>query len=267
VRPRVGCVPYLNARPLADYLELPEVADRVELVYDTPARLAAALRLGDLQVAMVSSYELLTRPGLQLVPGASISSRGKVRSVRLFSKVPFERIESLALDSGSLTSTHLAQVLLSELYDCRPILSSEPPDPAAMLARNDACVLIGDIGMSAPSEGLHVMDLGEAWAELTGAPFVWAAWIGEAPIAPELCALLLEARHWGVRRLRQLAEKHARRLGWDPAVCSSYLIDTMEFDLTPAHTQALELFQTLCITHGLLQSRHPLTVAPAPQLA
>jgi chorismate dehydratase len=232
----------------------------LEIVYDTPSRLATALRLGKLEAAMVSSYELLLRPGLQMAPDISISSVGRVMSVRLLSKKPMEEIETLALDQSSLTSTHLAQLLLAEIYSSWPMVSSLPPDPMAMLAQNDACVLIGDIGMFAPSDGLQVLDLGQAWHELTGLPFVWAAWIGEN-LDPALCSLLLDAKESGTSRLVQLAEQHATEHGWDRGLCVEYLTEVMNYDLTPEHLQGLELFQTLCIKHGLLEYQYPISVA------
>lgn len=263
---RVGCVPYLNARPLVAYLERPEVSADVAVVYDTPSRLAASLRLGELDVALVSSYEALLRPGLEIVPDVSISTRGRVLSVRLFSKVPFEEIQTLALDQSSLTSSHLAQLLLAELHDCCPMLSSAPPDLAGMLVGADAGLLIGDAGMAADGTGLQVLDLGEAWTELTGLPFVWAAWIGEN-LPPSLCGLLLEAKGWGHNRLVALAEEHARRLGWEPGPSIEYLTEIMDHDLTPLHLQGLELFQALCIKHGILENLYPLRLATGGSVA
>lgn len=259
---RIGAVPYLNARPLVAYLEQPEAPTGVKVHYDTPAMLAAGLRLGHYRVALVSSYEALARPNLQFVPDISISTRREVRSVRLFSKKPFEEVETLALDSGSLTSAHLAQILLAEMYDVVPMVCNEEPDLHRMLERNDACVLIGDIGMWSDAQGLHVLDLGLAWTELTGLPFVWAAWIGEPGISPELIRLLQEAKRWGLHALNALAEQHAQEHGRDPAVCRDYLGRIMDYDLTRAHLDGIELFQALLLKHGIIEHLYPVTVAP-----
>ncbi|MEP0766537.1 MAG: menaquinone biosynthesis protein [Fimbriimonadia bacterium] len=259
---RIGAVPYLNARPLVAYLEQPGSATGVRVFYDTPAMLAAGLRLGHYRLALVSSYEALARPNLQFVPDISISTRGEVKSVRLFSKKPFEEIETLALDSGSLTSAHLAQILLAELYDAVPMVCNEEPNLHRMLERNDACVVIGDIGMWSDGTGLHVMDLGLAWTELTGLPFVWAAWIGEPGISPELVRLLQEAKRWGLHAVNVLAEQHAQEQGRDPAACRDYLGRIMDYDLTRAHLDGIELFQVLLLKHGIIEHLYPVTVAP-----
>ena len=54
------------------------------------------------------------------------------------------------------------------------------PDPAAMLRRCDAALLIGDPALffDHAAAGLTKVDLGEEWTRLTGLPFVWAFWAG-----------------------------------------------------------------------------------------
>jgi len=259
---RIGAVPYLNALPLVAYLEQPEAGGRVKVYYDTPAMLAAGLRLGRYRVALVSSFEALARPNMQFVPDISISTRGEVKSVRLFSKKPLGEIETLALDRGSLTSAHLAQILLAELYDVVPMVCNAEPDLRRMLEHNDACVLIGDIGMWSDGTGLHVMDLGLAWTELTGLPFVWAAWIGEPGISPELTRILQDAKRWGLHAVNALAEQYAEQHGRDPAACRDYLGRIMDYNLTRDHLDGLELFQALLLKHGIIEHLYPVTVAP-----
>ena len=56
-----------------------------------------------------------------------------------------------------------------------------PPDLSTMLRETDAAVVIGDVALratlfDAPRLGLHVLDLGAAWKELTGLPMVFALW-------------------------------------------------------------------------------------------
>ncbi len=75
-----------------------------------------------------------------------------------------------------------------------------------MLARADACVLIGDIGMTTEGEDLYVMDMGEAWTGLTGKPFVWAAWIGNDRLTPELSGYLqAPLEYYGAREVSRVA--------------------------------------------------------------
>src|SRR5271170_5009193 len=107
---RVGAVSYLNAKPL--YYRLTELAPGISLEMDLPSRLADRLAEGELDVALIPSVEYLrgAARGYEIVPGFAVAARGAVRSVKLFSRVPLERIDRLALDAGSRTSHVLARV-------------------------------------------------------------------------------------------------------------------------------------------------------------
>src|SRR5579862_4683940 len=114
---RIGCVPYLNAKPLIDWFHSDECDADAEVVYAVPSELAIQLESGLLDVALVSTFEMFRSPDLVLLPGISISADGPVRSVRLFSTRPISIIRSVALDTSSLTSTALTRIILSEAYD------------------------------------------------------------------------------------------------------------------------------------------------------
>ena len=172
---RVGCVPYVNARPLVAAFDQPN--DFVEVIYDVPSKLPALLDSGEVDAILVSSIELLRRDDLLPVAEVGIMSFGPVQSVRLLSKVPVTEIKTLALDQSSMTSNMLAQVILAE-QGVFPKTETLSPDAPNMLANHDACVIIGDKGFEADGTGLVDIDLGAAWTDMTGLPFVWALWLG-----------------------------------------------------------------------------------------
>lgn len=156
----------------------------VEVVYDVPSRLPALLDSGEVDAILVSSIEYLRRDDLVIAADVGIMSNGPVASVRMLSKVPLETIKTLALDQSSMTSNMLAQIILAE-KGVRPRLVTMEPDQTAMLAECDACVLIGDKGLEADGTGLVDVDLGAAWTEMTGEPFVWALWLAKRDRFPE----------------------------------------------------------------------------------
>jgi chorismate dehydratase len=73
------------------------------------------LARGDLDVALVSSFEFLRNPTYRIVDAISISSDGPVYSVVVahLGKVP--DIEEIDLDPASLTSVNLLRCLLAEM--------------------------------------------------------------------------------------------------------------------------------------------------------
>ena len=148
---RVGAVSYLNAKPL--YYRLGEFAPGVRLSMELPSVLADQLSRGELDVALIPSVEYLrgVERGYEIVPGFAIAARGAVRSVKLFSRVPFDRIRRLALDEGSRTSQALARVWLNEAHGVRPSeLEPLPMGVSPLESTADAVLVIGAIGTIVP---------------------------------------------------------------------------------------------------------------------
>lgn len=253
-RYRIGSVPYLNGMPLTDYLETPECASSVDLSFAVPSDLAKQLRAGKLDVAMVSIFEGLREPGLTVVPGVSVSANGPVKSVRLFSRVPFAQIRTVALDTSSLTSTALTRILLSELYHIEPKPVRMAPDLGAMLQACDAGLIIGpldDFDVLAP----YVLDLGAGWFELTGLPFVYAGWLAREEVdSAELTELLLSARDYGCGRLEDLSVKWADRMALPLPRVRDYFSNVMRYGLDELRWKAIRMYQRKCFEHGLLDS-------------
>lgn len=240
----LGSVPYMNAVPLSRWFETPEGEGFAKIRYEVPSALAHQLSRRELDVALVSSVETFRQKSTVIIPGIAIASEREVMSVRLFSKVPFERLQKVALDTSSLTSTALIKILLKELYEVKPEYVSLPPDLNQMLAECDAGLLIGDAGMTANTSGLHVLDLGAAWFDLTGLPFVWAVWLANTGTDLErLTTLLHRAKAWGLTHLEELATEESTRLGLEPEICRRYLRQVMVYDLEPRHLQGLERFR------------------------
>jgi chorismate dehydratase len=264
---RVGCVPFVNAKPLIAKFA---VEPTVEVRLDIPSRLPAMLDDPEqgCQAVLASSFDALTTPGRRIVWGVCIGSFGPAASVRLFSRKPFSEIETLALDQSSLTSNHLAQILLCEVYRASPRVEVRPPDLEAMLADHDACILIGDKGLMTEGGGLHILDLGEAWTKMTGLPFVWAVWIGNDELDPFLATELNEAYQWWLERRGDLLPGVAERAGWELGVCAQYLEQTMLFRFEDHEWEGLMRFRDLLVKRGFAaEAITPTVVEPLPSMA
>ena len=251
---RVGAVNYLNAKPL--YHRLCDLAPEVRLTMEVPSRLAEQLAAGELDVALIPSVEYLrgASRGYEIIPEIAIAARGPVRSVKLFSRVPWGRVERLALDAGSRTSQVLARIWLDERHGVRPSRVEELPlGVSALESTADAVLVIGDRAMRVPQEPfLDVVDLAEAWNALTALPFVFAFWVARAGVElDELPAALLQSRAMGLEEAGVLARIHGQRLGLDANACYDYLTRVLSYDLGEPELAGLRRFAAMAARMGL----------------
>jgi chorismate dehydratase len=250
-RIRVGAVGYLNARPLTCCL--PRLAPHAEIIEDLPSRLADGLADGRLDVALIPSIERFRHPEFTIVSDACVACDGPVRSIKLYGRVPVERIHTLALDEGSRTSAALTRILLKERFGLEPELGQLPIGASLADTEADAVMLIGDRAML-PVEGSFefIWDLGEAWSRWTGLPFVFATWTARRNTDLQgMEELFARARDEGVRRLDEIARQQAPTLGIPEHNCRSYLRDNLRFRLGPRERQGLDRFCRLAVQHRL----------------
>ncbi|QYK52230.1 MAG: menaquinone biosynthesis protein [Fimbriimonadaceae bacterium] len=225
---RVGCVSYVNATPLIWHFNHLGENSPVDVVYDVPSKLPALLDSGDVQAILVSSIDSILNPDRVILSDVCIGSNGPVESVRLFSRVPFDQIQTLALDASSMTSNQLAQIILKEKYNIQPKTITMPPDGESMLTVCDACILIGDIGMTAQVPGSRIMDLGEEWTDLTGLPFVWALWTANERDS-KLSKLLSESYLQSLQNWESVLNLAQQRVNWPRETIDYYLTRCVRF--------------------------------------
>src|SRR6266576_1551610 len=165
---RVGSVPYLNAVPLTRGLE-------EQIIFVTPSKLAEMLKRDELDAALVSVTEVLFNDRYDVLDGIAVASLGEVKSVLLAHRRPIEEAKDILCDTASLTSVNLLRVLLAE-RGLRPEFNPLSNYDAATIP--DYALLIGDPALNfllGPREH-EIWDLGAAWYELAGLPFVYAVW-------------------------------------------------------------------------------------------
>ena len=252
---RIGAVSYLNTRPLV--FDLRERLEGVgTLTLNLPSRLADELTAGVLDVALIPSIEYfqgLDR-GYRILSDAAITCRGPVWSVRLLSRVPIDRIRTLALDVGSRTSAALVQLLLRRTHGIAPTTVPLEMEQLPEAAEADAVLLIGDRAMHPPA-GVYreIIDLGQWWHEVTGLPFVFAMWVARPGFdGRELSTALRLARDAGLRHLPEIAAKEAGPHGLTVPDLLRYFEHHLHFSLGPDQRAGLRAYHQGLIETGLL---------------
>lgn len=231
---RIGCVPYLNAKPLIEGLE--------GIVFRPPARLAALLERGAADAALLPSLEVLRRE-LAWVPGVAIASPGPADSVRLHLRKPLDRVRTVQLDPASRSTNALARIVLQRRHGIRP--------RCVRAGAADAFVTIGDASFR--DRGCPSLDLAEEWKLLTGLPFVFALWAHDPshPRAEEIRRTLRAAKAEGLESLGDIVEREHARVGIDRDRCRRYLTRCITYDLGPEERKGLRLFEKLAKELGL----------------
>jgi chorismate dehydratase len=260
---QIGSVSFLNARPLVQGLERSSGSRGIELTYAAPSVLADRMLEGGLDLALLPVIELARMPELEIVPGLGIVTSGASRSVLLVSKVPIERVATVALDSESRTSNALAQVLFAAVWRCRPEFTVRAGTLGHALDDHDAAVRIGDKALfEAAPPGAFIYDLGTVWSDETQLPFVFAAWAARAGVLDrELYQRLHDARRRGLADLEQIARDYVWCGRSYSEVARNYLTDNIRFRLGSSELQAMQLFFRLAAEIGVIASPPELRMA------
>lgn len=245
---RIGCVKYLNARPLIHGWD-------GDVSLADPATLCRQLARGDLDIALVSSFEFVRNPIYRIVDDVSISSDGPVYSVIVAyrEEAPLPEIE---LDPASQTSVVLLRYLVTERGEIFRSVEAGS-DLLAPLEHGRSRLLIGDQAIrfrQKYAETYRYWDLGEEWKGLTRLPFVYALWLVRPEIsgAGEVGQQLRALRNANLQNLEKVI---AQDKEFGAAFCLRYYRENLRFSLGDREKEGLQEFANACAKLDLIPTR------------
>jgi len=245
--PRLGCVKYVNARPLVRGWP-------GEVHFDHPSDLCRRLGAGELDASLVSSFEFLRNPIYRIVDQVAIVSEGPVYSVVVASEHDSD-LREIEIDPASATAVSLLRVLLAE--QGREFLPARmADDKLSPLQPGRARFLIGDQAIEFRQRfgaAYSYWDQGANWQSLTKLPFVYALWL----IRPEVAgadSLADSLRSLRDANLAELDDLIGEETKFDHAFCRTYYREHLRFVLGQKEKEGLGLFGRLCVKHGLLSN-------------
>ena len=253
---RIGCVQYLNARPLIEGWP-------GQVSFNHPAALCEDLAVGQLEVALVSSFEFLRSPIYSIVDRVSIASDGPVFSVFLAHEVNLDDLHRIEVDPASRTSVNLLRCLFEDAGRRTPLISTALHDDSRLSPKTGR-LLIGDQAIRFRQKygtAYRYLDLGDQWRQMTGLPFVYALWLirPEVADAESIAQQLRERRDANVLQLEELARTQPN---FSAEFCHFYWRDCLTFEFGDREKAGLLKFRSLCETHGILEpASAPLRVA------
>lgn len=239
----VGCVHYLNAKPLI-------YGCGEEIYFDHPSKLAEMLAACVLDVALVPSFAAMSNPGCKIVDGVAIASAGEVFSVFLAYRGRLKDVRQVSLDISSLTSANLLRCVLAEFHGMHPqyLRSDECDDPEVPK------LLIGNHAINfrrANGAEFNYLDLGAEWSQHTELPFVYALWL----IRPNV--LHPEAIAGELRRMKADGMEHIEDIirtesEGDIEFRRNYLRKYIHYTLGEPEKSGLRKYRDLLVKHGLI---------------
>jgi chorismate dehydratase len=260
---RLGRIQYINVMPIYHAIDRAYVPNGFHLVSGTPAELNARLYEGSLDVSAISSVEYGRHfRDYLLLPDLSISTEGDVGSVLFFSRIPFHRLSGreVLLSQASATSAALLKILLYELYGARPLYRSGPV-PNRFPEGYYGLLAIGDEALRLRAAGIYpyFLDLGRAWHDLTGLPFVFGVWAARAAVFSEnpgevkfLHQTLLASKAWGVKALEEISRYAQDVVSLTQAHLCRYF-QQLNYDLGPRQQEGLTAFYHYLHRYGSLE--------------
>ncbi len=269
-RLRLAAINFLNPAPLMWDFEHPpldrELARRYRIDRMLPSECAARLASGQADLGLIPIAALAANPQLRIVPGCTIASKDRVRSLLLVHRAsqPLTAIRSVAADTASRTTVTYAR-LLFRLWG-NPDVPFLPlaADLDQMLARADAAIVIGDPALLAleersnrferTGEELVYHDIAHEWHTLTGLPFVSAVW-GAAhgsPLDESIAKDFIRSRDHGLQNIDTLAHEWAGRLPIPESTIHEYLSSNIHYVLDEECLEGMRGFYRMAAEAGVL---------------
>jgi cyclic dehypoxanthinyl futalosine synthase len=264
-RLRVVGVSFLNAQPHLHGLLTGLADDRMHVELAEPAELARRLFEDEADVGLSPVVPVANHGGLEIVPGIAIGCDGAVRSVKIVGDVSVEECDEILLDAASRTSVVLARLIVRHLRGGKePRYCARPAREIVETVKGKTLgLLIGDIALE-HEQFAYQLDLGQAWKDWTGLPFVFAVWAARPNVLSEREVLLLQGSlAAGLAARPQIAQHWSHSHGGEAAAHLTYLNENIRYDLDERALEGLHEFLRRAAEAGLVPET-PLRFVGAP---
>jgi chorismate dehydratase len=268
---RIAAIGFLNPAPLMWDFEHPPLDAPLALRYQidrmSPSECADRLATGAADIGLIPIAALATTPGLRILPGCTIASKGRVRSLLLVRRAaqPLAAVRSVAADTASRTTLAHARILFRHWGNPDVPFLPAVADLDAMLQRADAAILIGDPALMALEEranrfertGVELVyhDLAAEWRALTGLPYVSAVWSTTAwgsPLVECIAEDMIQSRNHGLEKIDALVAEWSRRIPIPEETIRAYLTTNIHYILDEECIAGMKCFFRMAAEAGVL---------------
>lgn len=202
---RISVVSYLNSLPFVYGLEHSNIQSDIQLSKDIPSSCAQKLLTNEVDLGLVPVAILPKLKNYELVSDYCIGAHRDVRTVILTGNTAVENMTTILQDSHSRTSVALAKVLAKHYWHITPQWEAGGVDFEQQLKKEDTGgVVIGDKVFAIEHAYKYRYDLAEMWYQLTGLPFVFAAWVSNKALPETFIQRFNESLQWGINHISDM---------------------------------------------------------------
>jgi chorismate dehydratase len=269
-RLRVAAIGFLNPAPLMWDFEHPPLdaplASKYQIDSMSPSECAIRLAAGTADIGLLPIAALATTPGLRILPGCTIASKGRVRSLLLVRRAnqPLATLRSVAADTASRATIAYTRILFHRWMNPTVPFLPMAADLDSMLDKADAAIVIGDPALFAleerynrferTGEELIYHDLAQEWQSLTGLPFVSAIWAATAAatLNQTVAADFIQSRNHGLENIEALAAEWSAKLPISESTIRTYLTTNIHYVLDEECIEGMRGFFRIAAETGIL---------------
>jgi chorismate dehydratase len=270
VRLRIAAINFLNPAPLMWDFEHPPLNAQLALRYQIdrmlPSECADRLASGQADIGLIPIASLAHNPSLRILPGCTIASKHRVRSLLLVHRASrsLTSLRSVAADTASRTTLAYTRILFHHWGNPGVPFFPALADLDAMLEIADAAILIGDPALLAieeqanrferTGEELVYLDLAHEWHRITCLPFVSAVWgiACSGPLDESIATDFIQSRIHGLENIDALVAEWSKKLPIPEQTIRTYLTTNIHYLLDEECIEGMRVFFRTAANLGIL---------------
>lgn len=232
---------YLNTKPLVYGFEKGLMKEQIVLTSDYPAKIAAMLLNDEIDIGLIPVAVIPQMEEHYIISDYCIGASQPVASVCLFSDVPINEIKEILVDYQSRTSAALLKILLRDFWKITPVLIDTSNGYQQNIKGSTAGLVIGDRALLQRSQSTYIFDLAAAWQEMTGLPFVFAAWVANKKLPADFVAAFNQTTSLGFNHINEIVNA----VNFPQYDMQYYYTNNIDYRLDEKKKKALKFFLEL----------------------
>lgn len=214
----------------------------MDLQEDIPSICAQKLKYKQVDLALVPVALIPELDTHFIETDYCIGTLGVVDSVKLYSQVPLNEIETITLDYQSKSSITLTKVLVKFFWKLNVKYTDAKPGFEKQVSGMNANVVIGDRTFELNGTFNYEYDLASEWKKFTGLPFVFAAWVSTEKINPDFITRFNSILKFGIDNTETAVNESLSQLTIPKEKALEYLTEKIDYKLDNEKQKALTLF-------------------------